>query len=120
MKVFQGAGFQELLAEARRRLPHGADAQAKSLAPAQFRDVFGGQGPRVRCNVKLALDRLRSKSLNRQQSVRARSRSLNDLTRNIVLWVVIAVVLLAVFSNFGQRAAAPDQLAVFPVPERGP
>jgi cell division protease FtsH len=35
---------------------------------------------------------------------------LNDLTRNIVLWVVIAVVLLAVFSNFGQRASAPDQL----------
>ncbi len=32
---------------------------------------------------------------------------MNDLTRNIVLWVVIAIVLLAVFSNFGQRAAAP-------------
>jgi cell division protease FtsH len=36
---------------------------------------------------------------------------LNDLTRNIVLWVVIAVVLLAVFSNFGPRASAPDDLA---------
>jgi cell division protease FtsH len=35
---------------------------------------------------------------------------LNDLTRNIVLWVVIAVVLLAVFSNFGQRASAPEEL----------
>jgi cell division protease FtsH len=35
---------------------------------------------------------------------------LNDLTRNIVLWVVIAIVLLAVFSNFGQRAATPDKL----------
>jgi len=35
---------------------------------------------------------------------------LNDLTRNIVLWVVIAIVLLAVFSNFGQRPGAPDQL----------
>jgi len=35
---------------------------------------------------------------------------LNDLTRNIVLWVVIAIVLLAVFSNFGQRAAAPEDL----------
>jgi cell division protease FtsH len=35
---------------------------------------------------------------------------LNDLTRNIVLWVVIAIVLLAVFSNFGQRAAAPEQI----------
>ena len=33
---------------------------------------------------------------------------MNDLTRNIVLWVVIAIVLLAVFSNFGQRAAAPE------------
>jgi cell division protease FtsH len=35
---------------------------------------------------------------------------LNDLTRNIVLWVVIAIVLLAVFSNFGQRASAPEKL----------
>ena len=35
---------------------------------------------------------------------------MNDLTRNIVLWVVIAIVLLAVFANFGQRAAAPDDL----------
>ena len=35
---------------------------------------------------------------------------MNDLTRNIVLWVVIAIVLLAVFSNFGQRADAPAQL----------
>jgi cell division protease FtsH len=35
---------------------------------------------------------------------------LNDLTRNIVLWVVIAIVLLAVFSNFGQRVSAPEPL----------
>ncbi len=35
---------------------------------------------------------------------------LNDLTRNIVLWVVIAIVLLAVFSNFGQRAPGPEEL----------
>ncbi len=35
---------------------------------------------------------------------------MNDLTRNIVLWVVIAIVLLAVFSNFGQRAAAPEDI----------
>ncbi|MGE0031127.1 MAG: ATP-dependent zinc metalloprotease FtsH [Steroidobacteraceae bacterium] len=32
------------------------------------------------------------------------------MTRNIVLWVVIAIVLLAVFANFGQRAAAPEEL----------
>ena len=35
---------------------------------------------------------------------------MNDLTRNIVLWIVIAIVLVAVFSNFGQRAAAPEPL----------
>ncbi|TAK53510.1 MAG: ATP-dependent zinc metalloprotease FtsH [Gammaproteobacteria bacterium] len=35
---------------------------------------------------------------------------MNDLTRNIVLWVIIAIVLLAVFSNFGQRASAPEPL----------
>jgi len=35
---------------------------------------------------------------------------LNDLTKNIVLWVIIAVVLLAVFSNFGARTGAPQPL----------
>ena len=35
---------------------------------------------------------------------------MNDLTRNIVLWVVIAIVLLAVFSNFGKPQGAPDQI----------
>ncbi len=44
MKVFQGAGFQELLAEARRSFQAGPHAQAKSVQTAQFRDVFGGQG----------------------------------------------------------------------------
>ncbi len=32
------------------------------------------------------------------------------MTKNIVLWVIIAVVLLAVFSNFGTRSAAPQAL----------
>ena len=35
---------------------------------------------------------------------------MNDLTRNIVLWVVIAMVLIAVFANFGQRVAPPQEL----------
>src|SRR5262245_64417270 len=42
--------------------------------------------------------------------MRGQEPRLNDLTRNIVLWVVIAIVLLAVFSNFGQRASAPEDL----------
>ncbi|MBP6514459.1 MAG: ATP-dependent metallopeptidase FtsH/Yme1/Tma family protein, partial [Steroidobacteraceae bacterium] len=33
------------------------------------------------------------------------------MTKNIVLWVVIAVVVLAVFSNFGARGTAPQPLA---------
>jgi cell division protease FtsH len=35
---------------------------------------------------------------------------LNDLTKNIILWVIIAVVLLAVFSNFGARGSAAQPL----------
>ena len=35
---------------------------------------------------------------------------MNDLTKNIVLWVIIAVVLLAVFSNFGARPGAPQAM----------
>ena len=35
---------------------------------------------------------------------------MNDLTRNIVLWVVIAVVLLAVFSNFGPRQGETGEI----------
>jgi cell division protease FtsH len=36
---------------------------------------------------------------------------LNDLTKNIILWVVIAVVLLAVFSNFGTRSGGASEMA---------
>ncbi|MGA1462801.1 MAG: ATP-dependent zinc metalloprotease FtsH [Steroidobacteraceae bacterium] len=35
---------------------------------------------------------------------------MNDLTKNIVLWVIIASVLLAVFSNFGVRGGAPQPM----------
>ena len=35
---------------------------------------------------------------------------MNDLTKNIVLWVIIAVVLLMVFSNFGTPRSAPNRL----------
>jgi len=35
---------------------------------------------------------------------------LNDLTKNIILWVVIAVVLLAVFSNFGTRPGGSAEI----------
>jgi cell division protease FtsH len=37
--------------------------------------------------------------------------SLNDLAKNVMLWVVIAVILAAVFSNFSGRAGAPQQIA---------
>jgi cell division protease FtsH len=36
---------------------------------------------------------------------------LNDLTRNIIFWVVIAVVLLAVFSNFGPQQAESQEMS---------
>jgi hypothetical protein len=39
--------------------------------------------------------------------MRSESPSLNDLTRNIVLWVVIAIVLLAVFSNSASARRRP-------------
>jgi cell division protease FtsH len=35
---------------------------------------------------------------------------LNDLTKNIILWVIIAVVLLAVFSNFGARGGVSQPM----------
>ena len=35
---------------------------------------------------------------------------MNDLTKNVLLWVVIAAVLLAVFSNFGNRTAATAEI----------
>ena len=35
---------------------------------------------------------------------------MNDLTKNIILWVAIAAVLLFVFSNFGTRQSMPQQL----------
>ena len=35
---------------------------------------------------------------------------MNDLTKNIILWVIIAVVLLAVFSNFGARGSVAQPM----------
>ena len=36
---------------------------------------------------------------------------MNDLAKNLVLWAVIAVVLLSVFSNFSQPTSPPQQIA---------
>jgi cell division protease FtsH len=38
-------------------------------------------------------------------------RALNDLTKNILLWVVIAVVLLTVFSNFSPRSGEVQDMS---------
>jgi len=35
---------------------------------------------------------------------------LNDLVKNLILWGVIAVILLSVFSNFSQRAASSNEI----------
>ncbi len=35
---------------------------------------------------------------------------MNDLAKNVILWVVIAVILAAVFSNFSGRANAPQEI----------
>ncbi len=35
---------------------------------------------------------------------------MNNLTKNLLLWLVIAVVLMSVFNNFGNRAAQPRPL----------
>jgi cell division protease FtsH len=36
---------------------------------------------------------------------------LNDMARNLVLWVIIALVLMLVFNNFGARQAAPNPMS---------
>ena len=56
MKVFQGAGFQQLLAEARRAF-EGPHAQAQGVEAAQFQRPTWWPGGCVRCKVKLALQR---------------------------------------------------------------
>ncbi len=35
---------------------------------------------------------------------------MNDLAKNLILWVIIAVVLMSVFNNFGPRTATPQAL----------
>jgi len=35
---------------------------------------------------------------------------LNDLTKQILLWVALAVILLAIFSQFGMRTGQPSQM----------
>ncbi len=36
---------------------------------------------------------------------------MNDFAKNVILWVVIAVILAAVFSNFSNRGSAPQPIA---------
>ena len=38
-------------------------------------------------------------------------RVMNDLAKNLLLWVVVAVVLMVVFQAFGPRTAQPETLA---------
>ncbi len=35
---------------------------------------------------------------------------MNDIVKNILLWMVIAIVLMSVFNNFGQQQTASRQL----------
>ncbi len=35
---------------------------------------------------------------------------MNDMAKNLILWVIIAVVLMSVFSNFQERAATPNKI----------
>ena len=35
---------------------------------------------------------------------------MNDLTKQILLWVALAVILLAIFSQFGMRTGQPSQM----------
>ena len=35
---------------------------------------------------------------------------MNDMAKNLVLWVVIALVLMSVFNNFGPRRVATQQV----------
>ncbi|MHB8551283.1 MAG: ATP-dependent metallopeptidase FtsH/Yme1/Tma family protein, partial [Acidiferrobacterales bacterium] len=36
---------------------------------------------------------------------------MNNLTKNLLLWLVIAVVLMSVFNNFGNRQTSVHQMA---------
>ena len=36
---------------------------------------------------------------------------MNDMARNMLLWVIIAVVLMTVFNNFGNRPTTASRLA---------
>ncbi|NIW25261.1 MAG: hypothetical protein GWN29_12215 [Gammaproteobacteria bacterium] len=45
---------------------------------------------------------------------------MNDLAKNVILWIVIAVVLLSVFQSFRPDAAAGRDGAVFELPRLCP
>ena len=36
---------------------------------------------------------------------------MNDMARNLILWIIIAVVLMSVFNSFSPRAAGPSNLS---------
>src|SRR5690606_12222447 len=50
-------------------------------------------------------------TLERATNANKRQSALSDMAKNLILWLVIAVVLMTVFNNFSQNGAANQQVA---------
>ena len=112
IKVLQGAGFQELVALARRRFERVKclKPEASRLAVLK-RTCWPPAGGWCSVLVKSPFRALRPRSIDGEMK-------LNDLTKNILLWVVIVLVMLAVFSRYMPSGPQRQQLDLFRVLQR--
>jgi hypothetical protein len=123
MKMFQGVGFDEYVRELRKRYAKVSDPQAGGLATAVLRGLPAGDRQALSrgndCSERPRMGRGgRSQSgggspcggsCSRRTGWPARclqGESMNDLAKNLLLWVVIAVVLMAVFQSFSPRTTS--------------
>ena len=100
VKVFQGREFQPLMPRLRKDFETVKLRKPKASRPAVPRSTFWHAGIDW-CSVKR---RRYPGSTARSAPAHPRSKALNDLAKNVVLWIVIAVVLATVVSNFSSRA----------------
>jgi hypothetical protein len=105
IKLFQGVGFDEYVRELRRRYAKVVIRKPEASRKRSPEVYALGQG-------KL-LHAIHANSSSQVSNANERS------GKNLMLWVVVAVVLMVVFQSFSPKSAGADALTLRPVRARG-
>ena len=97
VKAFHGEAFDEVLQRLKRDLRQSKRRKPEASRGESTRNLRGGAAYFVQSRCKMDL---------LQSSAQNRSKSLNNMLKNLVIWLVIGLVLMTVFNQFNTRQAA--------------